>query len=128
MKRYLIDTTVLVDHFRNVPQATSFLLHKQNLGLAYVSLAELFQGARDKHELAQIETLVSTMRIYWGTEAVNKQAIDLLEQYHLSHGAHFLDMLMASLALKENLILVTQNLKHFRFIPNLAVELPPYAH
>lgn len=123
MKKYLVDTTVFIDHLRNKPWATAFL-NNEDLAISAVSIAELFQGARNKSELIMIQKLVDQFEVNWGSVQINRLAIQLIKQYFLKNNLKFLDALIAATALKSNLILATDNMKHFEFITGLKVVLP----
>jgi tRNA(fMet)-specific endonuclease VapC len=126
MKKYLIDTTILIAHLRGFAPATTFLMQEEGVIISYVTLAELMQGTRNTGEIENIKRLVEPFTVHWGSETVNKRALELVEHYHLSHTAHVLDMLIAATALTANLPLITDNVKDFQFIPDLTVQKPPY--
>ena len=123
MEKFLIDTTVLVDHLRGKNWAKTFLT-RQNLFVSFVSYAELLQGARNKQEQKLVKELIRSFAVKWGSEAVNRTAINLLSKYFLKFNLRLLDALIAATALENSLILVTDNTKHFKFIPHLKVLSP----
>jgi len=118
MEKYLVDTTVLVDHLRGKTKASKFLERDDYL-VSAITLAELLQGARNKKEQKIIEELISQLAISWGNKTINQLAIELIQVYFLKHNLRFLDALIAATALQKNLILVTANTKHFQFISGL---------
>ena len=120
MNKYLADTTVFIEHLRGNLHAKQFL-EGQNPSISTVSIAELIQGARDKQELALVIKLCTSFSDTSIDKKISRRALDLLEQYHLSHGLLFLDALIAAIALENNMILVTGNIKHFKYIPTLQV-------
>lgn len=123
MPKYLVDTTVLVDHLRNKYYATEFL-KQENLLISFVTAAELLQGTRNKNEQRSIKTLISQFEIDWGGVQVGRSTIQLLEEYFLKYNLRLLDALIASTALMGNLTLVTGNIKDFQFIANLKMIDP----
>ncbi len=123
MGKYLVDTTVLVDHLRGQKEATEFL-EREDLVISVVSLAELLQGVRNKGEQKIIEKLVAQFPINWGSAEINRLAIKLIAKYFLKFSLRFLDALLAATALEGNFILVTDNIKHFKFISGLKVVSP----
>ncbi|MBI3984898.1 MAG: type II toxin-antitoxin system VapC family toxin [Candidatus Levybacteria bacterium] len=120
MKRYLADTSVLIEHLRGNIHAKHFL-EESNPSISTVTIAELIQGARDKQELASVSKICASL----STEAIDKKisqrAIELLSDLYLSHGLMFLDALIAATALENKMVLVTSNIKHFRKIARLEV-------
>jgi predicted nucleic acid-binding protein len=65
-----------------------------------------------------------TFEVLWGSDESNRIALDILAHFHLSHGIGFLDSLQAAVAWSSGLILVTDNVKHFRIVPGLIVKTP----
>lgn len=55
------------------------------------------------------------MKAYW-----------LLKNYSMPHGLREFDSLIAATALAYDLTLVTRNEKHYRFIPDLRLQMPGY--
>lgn len=115
---YLVDTSVIIDHLRDNDKATSFL-EKFSPCISTVTVAELIQGSRDKREQSQaIKTCASLSEISIDRK-ISEQAIELMEKFCLSHGLQFLDALIAATALTNQSILVSDNVKHFKFIEGL---------
>lgn len=122
MGKYLVDTTVLIDHLRGRKTATDFIDKTERLKTSFVVIGELFQGLKNKQELKRVEKLVSLFEIGWGQEKVMILAIDLLKQHSLKQGIGLIDSMIAATALMNDLILVTDNVKHFKFIKGLKVK------
>lgn len=118
---YIADTTVLVDYLRNIEYARGFL-ERERPAISSVSRAELIHGAKDKPRLREAMALCDSLEESFFTEVSTKDALQLLETYHLSHGLFFLDALIAATAIEHGLTLVTHNIKHFSFIPKLSVR------
>lgn len=122
MKKYLIDSNVIIFYLRDDTKAVSFL---DNLGKFYISsiiAGEVYQGAKNKKEL---KTTTDFFSKYCHIIPVNIQmsdlALELLQKYVLSHGLLILDALIAATAIEENLQLVTANTKHFKFVKGLKI-------
>lgn len=122
MPRFLIDTSVLINHLRGDGKATKIL--KEEVLISVVSLVELIQGTKNKQNLNQIWQFLSPFEIDWGSEEINKMAVDLVNKYFLSNNMRFLDALLAATAIVNKLPLVTDNTKHYQFIPELTVLSP----
>lgn len=126
MEKYLIDTSVLINHIRGVSShATAFLQNNLNLAISAVTLGELLQGVRNQRELAAVMTSTGGFDIEWGNDTCNRSAIDLLTRHRLALGLQLFDALQAAIALTQGYTLVTDNLKHFARIPGLKVIAPP---
>jgi hypothetical protein len=119
MNMYLSDTTVVVDFFRGNENATKFL--KQFPEISIVSVAEVIQGAHDARELGVITRACDVLHQERIDSEITILAVNLLKKYNLSHGLLFLDALIAATCILRKNILVTQNLKDFKFITGLQV-------
>jgi len=87
---------------------------------------ELIVGARDKRDLADIDTFLSAYVIVPLRGSTGTQAYELLKLYAKSHGLHVFDSLVAATAIEEDLRLVTKNRRHFGMIEGLSLEVPQY--
>lgn len=120
MSNYLVDTTVIIDHLRGDKKATIFL-EEFNPGISVVTVAELIQGSKNKHEQAMAVKICASFTALTINTEISDLAIKLMKKFCLSHGLKFLDALIAATALDNKLTLVTGNLKHFKFIEGLPV-------
>jgi len=121
---YLLDTTVLIDVGRNKPEALELVNLLPELVISAVSAGELIQGVADKRELRQAKIFLAGTRIVEINEQISRKSRELLMTYKLSHGLYLMDALVAATALENGLALVTDNLKHFRFIEGIKVVRP----
>ena len=119
MSNYLADTTVLVDTLRGDTLAKHFLERLPEI--SKVTLVELIQGCQNKNDLKVVEKICNLLPQVKIDGAVSQLALELLRQYNLSHGLLFLDAIIASTCIKGKKILVTENIKDFRFISGLEV-------
>ncbi len=118
MAKYLADTTILVDHLREVEAAKEFLINEAP-HISLTSIAELIEGAKNKSHLRQINKTVSRLDIIPINEKISSLAVGLMQEYFLSNHLEFLDALIAATAIEENLTLVTANVRHFSPIKGL---------
>ena len=123
MGKYLVDTTVFIDHLRGKKQATEFL-KQEGLVVSLVTVVELIQGSRNKAEQKKVKKLVDQFEIHWGSARINRLAVELLGKYFLKFNLCFLDALVGATALESNLVLATDNVKHFEFISGLKAVRP----
>jgi predicted nucleic acid-binding protein len=125
--RRIVDTDVLIDAGRNVPDALHALAHPEQSGRLATSIItqmELVVGCRDKQELQQLRQFLARFDVLPVRAAASRRAADLVEQFFLSHGLLIPDALIAATAIDHNLPLLTKNQRDFRFIPGL--RLLPY--
>jgi hypothetical protein len=119
-KAILCDTCVLVDFVNGrSEQITELKANAIQLFINPVIELELLQGARNKAELLRLEKIVAMFYIVEMPAEVIDVARQLIKLYSLSHGLRLADALIAATALVYELDLLTDNVKDFRFIPEL---------
>lgn len=117
MNKYLSDTTVVVEFLRGNENAIKFL--KQFPEISIISVAEVIQDARDARELRIIARALDALFQEKLNHEISILAVNLLKKYNLSHGLLFFDALIAATCILQKKILVTENVKDFRFIASL---------
>ncbi len=117
MNQYLVDTTVLVEVLKRNFRAKKFLEDLPEI--SSVTFIELIQGCYSKRELAIVEKICEPLTQIRIDREISDFAIKLLRNYHLSHGLIFFDALIAAACILREKILVTENIKDFKFITNL---------
>lgn len=125
----LIDTDVLIDAARNVPDALISLQHAAKhapLAVSAVTQMELFVGCRNMTELRNTERFLAKFTIVALNEHISDMAVDLIRQYRLSHGLLIPDALVAATALVGHEPLLTKNQRDYRFI--IGLNLLPYPY
>jgi predicted nucleic acid-binding protein len=121
----IIDTDVLIWFFRGSLKAARLLEGVGEPSLSIVSLMELYQGARSREEITALRRFFqeNAFRIIPVNEAVSHLAATLMEEHRLKHGIQLADALIAATAREAASVLLTGNLKHFRFIPALELQV-----
>jgi len=122
----LIDTDVMIDASRANANAASYLDSLNDPAISIVTAQELIVGARDKRDLAGIDSLVSAYRVIHIDASIGQLAYDLLKEYAKSHGLRTFDSLIAATAIVRGFQLVSRNRKHFAMIDGLRLESPEY--
>nr|WP_276899319.1 type II toxin-antitoxin system VapC family toxin [Pedobacter kyonggii] len=127
-EKIICDTDVSIDYFdknksRNVSTIT---LLETDIGLDNVIISsitkmELLSGATNKLDLNIINKKLSRFSIVLINERINLTAINLMQNFKLSHGLAIPDSLIAATAIETELKLFTYNLKDFRFISDLTL-------
>lgn len=122
MKKYLIDTTIWIDFFRNVTGniITSELVSASVV--SYVAWGELIQGVKNKLEKKYINEIFKMTELDLGSPSISLLSIDILDKYALSHGIGVIDAIIAATALERKLTILTLNTKHFGCIKGLQVR------
>jgi predicted nucleic acid-binding protein len=89
---------------------------------------ELYKGATNRQEITTIERFLTRNRITPLPVAVtaSQRAVQLVHQHGLAHGLAIPDALIAALVLEGEHTLVTNNVRHFRFIEGLRLLQAPY--
>lgn len=126
----VLDTDVLVDHFRGLKEATSYIKSLQvgQRSITDITVMELFKGAANQEELSLIDRFLNRNRfvVLSVSESASRQAVQILKRYALSHGLGIPDALIAAIVLEADNTLVTGNMRHFEFIDRLRAIRPPY--
>ena len=123
-ERLVIDTNILVDHFRKFPAAVEFVSQlARRPVVSVITAAELFAGVREGSEREEIERFLSRTVLIDIDEQIAIRAGLMLRDYRKSHGVGLADALLAATAEVDGARLVTLNSKHF---PMLNEVLVPY--
>ncbi|MFZ5632931.1 MAG: type II toxin-antitoxin system VapC family toxin [Bacillota bacterium] len=128
--KVVIDTNIIIDHLRNIPQATRQLQEVENGNLegliSTITVMELM--AAPKMTPQRVDAIKSLLGIFDHIpvdDHVAAMAGGLLSKYHSSHGLDPMDAIIAATALINDAVLFTLNKKHFKFIEGL-VSVNPY--
>ena len=122
MASSLLDTNIIINYLRKDKKTVSFLEQHKIPKISVITVAELYQGAKDKKELKNLKKLLSYFKILPLDKNSSSLAIKLLEKYYLSHSLIILDALIAATAIENNLTLITANIKHFKMIKKLKLK------
>ena len=123
----LLDSDVMIDLLRQYPPAMKWfdtLDDNEEIVLSGYVVMELIQGCRNKAEQARVQRDLSAYGIVWLSPAGCDEALGVFVEYHFSHGAGLLDVLIGQTAVALGVPLYTFNQKHYRFIPGLHMVQP----
>jgi predicted nucleic acid-binding protein len=85
---------------------------------------ELIQGCKNRAEQDRLQNTLALYGIVWLSSADCDQALDTFKQYHLSHNAGLLDVLIGQTAVALGVPLHTFNQRHYQFIPKVQTTQP----
>ena len=130
MKRCTLDTNIITAFLKNdsrvVEEVSDYLEFFDKLTINVISYYEILRGLKDlgnKEKLRRFEGFVQENEfVSIRKETVVKAAeiyAYLKKQGNLIEDA---DILMASIAIVEDLVLITNNIKHFKRIKRLVTE------
>jgi predicted nucleic acid-binding protein len=115
----LIDTCILIDHFRGDAVATRFLLENENkMKICSITDMEISQGVRNKTELRVYDKLLQqlSIQIVDLNEEISVKARLWVRAYGLSHGLYLADALIAATASVYGYQLISLNKKDFQYL------------
>ena len=127
--KYLIDTDWIIDHFNNVIETVAKLeeLASQGVAISVVSLAELYEGVYYSRDMAKSQKLLNEFlapdlnvlgidenvcRVFGQQRGKLRKEKKLINDF---------DLLIASTALHYNLIVLSNNRKHFEKTEGLKI-------
>jgi tRNA(fMet)-specific endonuclease VapC len=121
--KLLIDTSIIIDHFRKKDKTNTQLIQLYNKYLLYISsvtVFELYNGASDAEKVKDIELLLKNVKIIDFTSNIAFEASKIYREL-LSENKmiEFRDIFIASSAIVNKLPLATLNLNHFERIRNV---------
>ena len=121
----VLDTDVFIDHFRGQEAATAYIrsLPVDQRATTDITAMELYKGAANQQELATILRFLTQNRVTRlpVSTTASQRAVELVYQHGLAHGLGIPDALLAAIEMEGVHTLVTDNVRHFRFIPGLQV-------
>ena len=115
----IIDTCVLINHFRGDVSTTQFLIENRGeMKICSVTDMEVSQGIRNKAELRAYEKLLQELHIQIIdlNEEISVKARLWVRSYGLSHGLYLADALIPATASVLGHQLISFNLKDFQFL------------
>lgn len=120
----LVDTNILIDYLRQKPKAIAFIEQhgKANLALSPIVIMELFQGVLNRVDFQRTRKALNGFVVLDLDTSIAQLAMQLQQQYVLSHQLGIPDALLAATALIYDLELRTYNLKDFHFIPGIQLS------
>ncbi len=126
---YLLDTNIIIYSLKGNQTVQENLQMRRNdsLCVSVISLMELYYSAyksqRVESNLAKVKTIEKTLKVIQAGEEI-VELFGMLKAQLEAKGQSVddFDLMIASTALAHNLILVTNNIRHFQKIEGLKLE------
>ncbi len=128
MAQLLVDTDILIDVANKDATAKTRLTAESNdstLAVSPITVMELTVGCRNKKELQTLNLFLAQFQIIALMPQIGNLAMQLLQDYYLSHGLLIPDALIAASAINQQIPLLTKNQRDFRFIQGLNLLVYP---
>lgn len=126
MIRGIIDTNILIELYRNLPAAKTWITGQTDLAVPIVSWLEFMEGARGKAGQARCLQIMAPFDLVLLTEVDQQWTKTQLVHYRLSHGLSFKDCLIAASVFRLQVPLFTHNVKDFLPILPSHLVISPY--
>ena len=125
--KLLIDTSIIIDHFRKKDKAKTQLIllyQKYLLHISSVTVFELYNGASNPEKVKDISLLLKNVKVIDFNSKIAIEASRIYRQL-LSENKiiEFRDIFIASTAIVNKLPLSTLNINHFERIKDLRLIL-----
>ena len=127
--RFLIDTNIIIYSLKKAGNVNNnFLKYKDDeMSLSVISYGELVFGAKKSSSVEKNLKTVENIKSIFPLVDVTPDVMDVFGELKAKiqktgRIIDDMDLLIASTAIAENMILVTHNTKHFEKIPNLQIQ------
>ena len=112
-----IDTCVVIEYLKDHRFFSKYPM--SDLFLNDIVIMEIYQGAKNKHDLNFIKKEMANFQILNINQEIISLSKHILERYNLSHNMKIMDSLIASTAMIYGLDLMTLNRKDFIYLQQL---------
>jgi tRNA(fMet)-specific endonuclease VapC len=130
MKRCTFDTTIITAFLKNdlsvVKKVSDYLERFDTLSINIISYYEILRGLKDignEERVRKFEEFIEENELLSIRKETIQKAAEIYA-YLKTQGNLIEDagILMAAIALVENLVLITDNVRHFKRVKNLSIE------
>jgi len=118
--KVIVDTDILIKAYRDDDiKIRNLKLLKNSYCISVISAMELIAGSKNLKQFASLNKILKVYSILHINEKISHRAFHLYKNYMLSHRPGLPDSFIAASALENNLLLYTDNSKHFDFIEGI---------
>jgi len=118
--KVIVDTDVLIKAYRGDDVKIKNLQSLKGFyGISVVTAIELIAGAKNIKQLSSFNKVLKVYPILNISELISKDAFQLYKKYVLKSSFGLSDCFIAATVLHHNLLLYTDNTKHYNFIEGL---------
>jgi predicted nucleic acid-binding protein len=120
--KYLIDTDVMINHL-NVGSKilNSLVVNNEFISISVITEYELYRGVFTENEILELKSGLKFFNKFAVDSDVCFKASEYAKNENLRKALGLADMLIASTCFVNKLILVTENKKHFKMIPDITI-------
>ncbi len=116
----LVDTDILIKSYRgDKVKQNNLKLLKDKYCISVITALELLNGAKSIHQSKEFNKVLRYYSIVFIDEKISEEAFSLFKKYSHLNEMKISDTLIAATALKQDLILYTDNKKDFIFIDGI---------
>jgi predicted nucleic acid-binding protein len=117
----LCDTNIFIYAFNGHVDTVNRIeeIGLEQIALSAITVMELYQGARNKVELAQIKRKIRYYDVVEVDNLASKQAVLFIEKFKLSHNLQIPDAIIGASAVVHQIPLFTCNVKDFGYLPGI---------
>jgi len=118
--KVIVDTDILIKAYRDdVIKSENLKLLKNSYCISVISAMELIAGSKNLKQFTSFNKVLKVYSILHIDESISYRAFQLYKNYLLSHKPGLPDSFIAASALENDLLLYTDNKKHFNFIKGI---------
>jgi predicted nucleic acid-binding protein len=121
----MVDSDVLIWYMRGNKKAFDVVEKQNGFFISVVTYMELVQGMQNKKELNLFRKAIRNWncKILYINEDISAKAMFFVEQLFLSHSLFLADALIGATAISNGLTLLTANVKHYKVLKDIELEV-----
>ncbi|MHB1345574.1 MAG: PIN domain-containing protein, partial [Thermoleophilia bacterium] len=117
LKRFLIDTDVIIEYLRGREQAVQFVESLEgHLCVSAITVAELYSGVKGSDEEAALERFLDAFDVVPLDRALARLGGLCRQSYQPGYGTGLADAIVAMSAKSAEAVLVTFNKRHYPMV------------